>query len=127
MAQLITQYVLIIFLVLGFAYLIYLLDNRDVIAYDDYFGINYCILNNLVGDEATSENVKKIIRIVSESVRYVEINYKDEENSFKEEKALSHARYAINSLNLSSAIEDESIRYIIRIASACLPPTNKVF
>jgi len=125
MAQLITQYVLIIFLVLGFVYLIYLLNDRGERIADDYYGINYCILNSLELSEASPENVKKIIRAVSETVRYVELNYKDEENSFKEEKALCLARSAINTLGFKSTIDDESIRYIIRIASTFLPPTNK--
>lgn len=126
MAQLVTQYVLIIFLVLGFAYLIYLLNDRGTKIVDDYFGINYYILNTLELGEATTENVKKIIRAVSEAVNYVEANYKDEENSFKEEKALALSRSAINKLNFTSTIEDESIRYIIRMASAFLPPTNRI-
>jgi len=125
-AQLITQYVLIIFLILGFAYLIYLLNDREIKIRDDYFGITYCILNTLELSEATAEDVKNIIRTISGVVSFIEANYKDEENSLKEEKALSLARSAINALNFTSTIDDESIRFIIRIASACLPPTNKI-
>jgi len=126
MTQLITQYLLIIFLILGFVYLIYLLNDRGTKNIDDYFDINYYILSTLEFSEATPENVKKIIRIVSESVSYVEVNFKDEENSFKEEKALTIARSAIDALNYTSTIEDESIKYLIRIACVFLPPTNKI-
>jgi len=125
--QLITQYVLIIFLILGFGYLIYLLKDKEPKGREDYYGIAYGILNTLQPKEATTENVKKIIRAVAEAVNYVELNYKDDDNSFKEEKALNLSRTAINALNFSSDITDESMRYIIRLVSVTLPPIDKTF
>ena len=127
MTQLITQYVLIIFLIFGFGYLIYLLKDKDVKGRDDYYGIAYSIFNTLQVKEATTENIKKIIRIIAEAVNYVELNYKDDDNSFKEEKALNLSRTAINALNFSSDITDESIRYIIRLVSVTMPAADKIF
>ena len=127
MTQLITQYVLIIFLIFGFGYLIYLLKDKDVKGRDDYYGIAYSIFNTLQVKEATTENIKKIIRIIAEAVNYVELNYKDDDNSFKEEKALSLSRNGINALNFSSDIADESIRYIIRLVSVTMPAADKIF
>lgn len=126
MVEIIVQYVLIVLLVTGLGYLVYLLKDKDIDIKDDYFGLAYVILGSLAASEATPENVKKIIRIVSETVHYVETNYKNEENAFKEEEAIKMAKEAISLLNFESNIDDESLKYLIRLAAALLPPTNKV-
>ncbi len=126
MVEIIIQYVLIVLLVVGLGYLVYLLKDKDIDIKDDYFGLAYVILGSLVTGESTPENVKKIIRIVSETVQYVETNYKNGENTFKEEEAIKMAKDAIALLNFQSNIDDESLRYIIRLAAALLPPTNKL-
>ena len=126
MVEIIIQYVLIVLLVVGLGYLVYLLKDKDINIKDDYFGLAYVILGSLVAGESTPENVKKIIRIVSEAVQYVETNYKNGENTFKEEEAIKMAKDAIALLNFQSDIDDESLRYIIRLAAALLPPTNKL-
>lgn len=126
MVEIIIQYALIVLLVVGLGYLVYLLKDKDMNIKDDYFGLAYVILGSLVASEATPENIKKIIRIVSETVQYVETNYKNGENAFKEEEAIKMAKNAIALLNFQSDIDDESLRYIIRLAAALLPPTNKL-
>lgn len=126
MVEIIIQYALIVLLVVGLGYLVYLLKDKDMNLKDDYFGLAYVILGSLVASEATPENIKKIIRIVSEAVQYVETNYKNGENTFKEEEAIKMAKNAIALLNFQSDIDDESLRYIIRLAAALLPPTNKL-
>ena len=126
MVEIIVQYVLIVLLVTGLGYLVYLLKDKDIDIKDDYFGLAYVILGSLVASEATPENVKKIIRIVSEAVHYVETKYKNEENTFKEEEAIKMAKEAIGLLNFQSNIDDESLKYLIRLAAALLPPTNKI-
>ncbi|WP_027625891.1 hypothetical protein [Clostridium lundense] len=125
MPSIILQYVLIVFLVVGIGYLLYLLKDKGITIKDDYFGITLYILNTLTEQDATPENVKKILRAVSKAVNYVESNYKDEPNNIKEIKALEMAKEMINALNLSSPIPDESIIYLIRISAALLPPKNK--
>lgn len=125
MAEIIIQYVLIVLLVTGLGYLIYLLKDKDINIKDDYFGLAYVILGSLTDGESTPENVKKIIRIISEAVQYVETNYKNGENTFKEEEAIKMAKDAITLLNFQSNIDDESLKYMIRLAAALLPPTNK--
>lgn len=125
MAQIIIQYTLVVLLVIGLGYLVYLLKDKDLDMKEDYFGFASVILGSLLASEATSENIKKIIRIVSGVVQYVETNYKDSENTFKEETAIKLAMDATSLLNLQSKIDSESIKYLIRLASALLPPTNK--
>jgi hypothetical protein len=125
MVEIIIQYVLIVLLVTGLGYLVYLLKDKDINIKDDYFGLAYVILGSLTAGESTPENVKKIIRIVSEAVQYVETNYKNGENTFKEEEAIKVAKDAIALLNFQSNIDDESLKYMIRLAAALLPPTNK--
>jgi hypothetical protein len=125
MTELIIQYIFIVFLVIGTVSLIYFLKEKGIIRNGDYFGITYTILGSLNGREATNENVKKILREVSLSVQFVEENFKDEDNETKEDKALERAREAIESFDFRSVINDDSIRYIIRLACAILPSTHK--
>jgi hypothetical protein len=122
--EIIIQYVLILLLVTGLGYLVYLLKDNDVNIVDDYYGLHYVILGSLSESESTAENVKKIIRIIAQTVKYVETNYGDKDNKFKEEKAIQMAKNAINLLCFQSNIDDESIKYLIRLAVALLPSTN---
>lgn len=124
MTQLIIQYVLIVLLVVGLSYFVFLLKDKDIKVNEDYFGIAYTILGFLKISEATSENVKKILRIVSEAVNYVEVNYKDEDNFIKEEKALVLARETLGALDFKNEIPDENLRQLIRLSAVFLPPTN---
>lgn len=126
MVEIIIQYVLILLLVTGLGYLVYLIKDKQGNVKDDYFGLDYVILGYLSEDEATAKNVKKIIRIISQTVQYVEINYKNSENKFKEEKAISMSKDATNLLSFQSNIDDESLKYMVRLAAAFLPPTNKI-
>ena len=125
MTEIIIQYTLIVLLVIGLGYLVYLLRDKDIDIKDDYFGLANVILGSLIASEATPENVKKIIRVVSGAVQYVEANYKNSENTFKEELAIKMAKDASNLLNFQSKIDSESLKYLIRLAAALLPPTNK--
>ena len=125
MTEIIIQYTLIVLLVIGLGYLVYLLRDKDIDIKDDYFGLANVILGSLIASEATPENVKKIIRIVSDAVQYVETNYRNSENTVKEEVAIKMAKNASSLLNFQSNIDTESLKYLIRLAAALLPPTNK--
>lgn len=125
MEYIILQYVSIVLLVVGVGYLFYLLKEKECKFNEDYFGITYSILRTLTDTEITSENVKKILRIVSKIVLNVEDNYKDEDNKVKEDKALQLAREALQELKFKRNIDDDSIRYMIRLSAALLPATNK--
>jgi hypothetical protein len=125
MDYIIIQYVSIVLLVVGVGYLLYLLKEKESKFNEDYFGITYSILRSLRDTEITSENVKKILRIISKIVLYIEDNYKNEDNKVKEDKALKFAKEALKELKLRRSIDDDSIRYIIRLSTAFLPPTNK--
>ena len=124
MIQIILQYLLVIFLVLGVAYLIYLIKDKDNIESDNLFNLEGVLQNIFDKHENTSENIKKLLRIISVSIEYVEINFRHEDNSIKEEKALLIAKEELEGLNFKSNIDDEAIRYLIRIGCAILPPTN---
>lgn len=124
MVEIIIQYVLIVLLVIGLGYLVYLLKDKELNFKDDYYGLAYVILGSLSASEFTPENTKKIIKIVSGKVQYVETNYKSSENTFKEEEAIKLSKDAIISLNLKSNIDRESLKYLIRLATAVLPTTN---
>lgn len=126
MAEIIIKYVLIVLLVIGLGYLAYLLKDKDKNFKDDYFGFDCIILGSLSASESTPENAKTIIRIISEAVRYVEINYNDSENTLKEEEAIKTVKYSTSLLSFKNNIDDESLKYLIRVAAALLPPTNKI-
>jgi hypothetical protein len=124
--EIIIQYVLIVLLVTGLGYLVYLLKDKGINIKEDYFGFAYVILGSLLASEATPQNIKLIIRIVSAAVKYVETNYKNSENTFKEEEAIRMAKSDIGLLGFQNKVDDESIKYLTRLAAASLPPTNKV-
>ena len=126
MSEIFIQYVLILLLVIGLGYLIYLLRDSDINFREDYYGLEYVILGYLSAQEATTENVKKIIRAISDGVQYAESNYRNSENIFKEQEAINKAKETIRSINLKSNIDNDSLKYLTRLAAALLPPTNKV-
>jgi len=126
MVEIIIQYVLIVLLVTGLGYLAYLLKDKEKNLKDDYFGFAYVILGSLDTSESTPENAKKILGIISEVVQYVETNYKYSENTLKEEEAIKIAKDATSLLNFKRNIDNESLKYLIRLAVALLPSTNKI-
>jgi len=125
MVEIIIQYVLIVLLIAGLGYLAYLLKDKELNLKDDYFGLAYVILGSLATSESTPENAKKIIRIVSKAVQFVENNYRNSENTLKEKEAIKIAKNWTTSLNFQINVDDESLKYLVRIAAALLPPTNK--
>ncbi|MBU3218328.1 hypothetical protein LL033_18940 [Clostridium estertheticum] len=125
MVEIIIQYVLIVFLVMGLAYLAYLLKDKDSNLKDDYFGFASVILGSLTTSESTPENAKTILRIISQVVQNVEINYRNSDNALKEEKAIQLAKDATSLLGFKKNIDGESLKYLIRVAVALLPATNK--
>lgn len=125
MVEIITQYVLIVLLAMGLGYLAYLLKEKGINIKDDYFGLAYVILGSLTALESTPENAKIIIRIVSKAVQYVETNYKNSENTLKEEEAIKIVKERTSLLDFQKNVDDESVKYLIRVAAALLPPTNK--
>lgn len=124
MTYIIIQYVSIVLLVVGVGYLLYLLKEKEPKFNEDYFGITYSILSSLGETNQTQENVKKILRVVSKAVVDVEYSYRNEDNKIKEDKALQLAKEALRELNFKRIIDDNSIRHIISLAAALLPPTN---
>lgn len=127
MAYIIIQYVSVALLVVSVGYLLYLLKEKEPKFNEDYFGITYSILSSLGDIEGTSENVKKVLRVISKTVLFTEDNYRNEDNKFKEDTALKIAKESLRELKLRRTIDDDSIRYIIRLSAALLPPTNKLY
>ncbi|MGY0372219.1 hypothetical protein [Clostridium sp. JNZ J1-5] len=125
MNDIIIQYVLIVLLIVGLSYFVYLLKDKGINIKEDYFGITYTILRTLSDIDATPQNVKKLLRAVSDAVKYVEINFRNEDNDIKEQKALILARETVEGLKFESSIDDESLIYIIRLCAAMMPATNK--
>ncbi|MBU3202148.1 hypothetical protein LL037_20105 [Clostridium estertheticum] len=126
MVEIIIQYVLIVLLVMGLAYLAYLLKDKDSNLKDDYFGFASVILGCLTTSESTPENAKIILRIISQVVQNIETNYRNSDNALKEEKAIQLAKDATSLLGFKKNIDGESLKYLIRVAAALLPATNKM-
>lgn len=125
MGIIIFQYILLVLLIVGIAYFMYLIREKEEQIKDDYYGITYNLLTFLDDDESTVENVKKVLRTVRECVNFVEENFKNESNIEKEEKAISISKEAIENLNFNREIDDESLICIIRLATAFMKPTNE--
>lgn len=120
MLQTIIEYILIILIIAGLAYVGYLLKDKKVMK-EDYFGIADSILSVLISSEATPENIKAILRIVYDAVTFVETNFLNEDNSVKEEKALALIKDGLAKLNLKSNITDDTIKELISLVCAVLP------
>ncbi|HCW04668.1 MAG TPA: hypothetical protein DGK91_09170 [Clostridium sp.] len=118
MTGLIIQYVLLVLMVLAIAYFIYMLNDKGILKEDDYYGITYTILGELDRNEATRENVKKILKAVASTVEFVEEAYTDDEYKIKEERAIALSREAIRSLPIYSDLGDRALKYLIRLAYA---------
>ncbi|KGM97243.1 membrane protein [Clostridium novyi A str. 4552] len=124
MGIIIFQYILLVLLIVGIAYFMYLIREKEEEIKDDYYGITYNLLTFLEEDESTVENAKKILRTVQECVNFVEENFRNESNFEKEEKAISLAKEAIENLNFNREIDEESLTCIVRLATAFMKPTN---
>lgn len=127
MTDIILQYVLVVLLIVGLSYFVYLIKDKGIIVKEDYYGITHTILRALIDSEASSENVKRILRAVFGAVTFVEANYKNEPNDIKEEKALILAREAVEALDFESTIDEESLRYLIRINAVLMPEKDNSY
>ncbi len=94
--------------------------------YEDYFGLTYAILNTLQSDERGRQNIKRILRTVGEAVRFIEIEYFNESNEKKETEAVKLVYELLQEDGFESPIDEQSIRYIIRISSAMLPCKKEI-
>lgn len=108
-------YILLVMFVLGLAYMFYLSREKDVEVKEDYYGLNFNVFNTIKNEEYNKNNIKTIIKIVKNSIIYVEKNYKFNSNLRKENIALEISKDEITKLKLKSKIDDESIRILIRI------------
>ncbi|CAM2817459.1 hypothetical protein HAHI6034_04665 [Hathewaya histolytica] len=121
MRAILLQYMLIIFLVIGIGYVFYLIKDKSIELHNDYFGFNYSILNTLKSDECNRSNIKTILKIIGEVVKYIEIEYFNEPNDKKEDEAVKLVYELVKEAGFESPIDDISIRYLIRISVAMLP------
>ena len=125
MLQTVLEYLFIVALVVGLVYFFYLIKEKGQNIDENYFGITYSILDTLLGKELTYENVKNILRIVSESVNHVEINMKELEDQKKEDIALSMIIESVKKLDLRHPLSHNNIRYLIRLSCGFMIPNKK--
>lgn len=116
MLQTILEYLFVIAVVVGFVYFFYRIKEKALDIDENYFGITYSILDTLLGKELTYENVKGILRIVSECVYNVETNNKEAQDQKKEDIALSMIIESVKKINLRHPLSSNSIRYLIRLS-----------
>lgn len=121
MSDIVIQYVLVMLLIVGLSYFVYLIKDKGIAIKEDYFGITYTIFRDLIDSETTTESIKKVLRTISRAVIFVEANYKNEPNDIKEEKAMILSKETLGALGFQSIVNEESIRYIIRLSAAMLP------
>lgn len=121
MGETVLSYVLIVILITGLGYLLYLLKDKGINISEDYFGLSYSVLNTFQSDEDTTENKKTIIRIVSQVVYFIEEEFMQMNSADKENLATKISLNAIKSIGFESPIDENSIRFLIRIATAAMP------
>ena len=125
MAELIIRYAVLSALVIGVFYLVYILKEKNSDLNEDYYGIARTILSSLSLSDISSDDVKKILRVVSDVVNFIEVKYKDSSNKEKENKALVMILDALEPLGFSNKIDEISIRELIRLACGFLNYTKK--
>lgn len=108
-------YILLVISVIGLAYIFYLSREKEIEIKEDYYGLNFNIFNTIKNEEYNKETIKGILKIIKNSIIYVEENYESSLNVTKENIALEVSKDEIKKLKLKSKIDDESIRVIIRI------------
>lgn len=116
MAEILIQYAVIAALIIGVFYLVYILKEKNTEISEDYYGIARSILSSLSLSDITSDNIKKILRVVSDVVNYIEVNYKDASDKEKEDRAVVMSLDAIEALGFTNKIEEISIRELIRLS-----------
>ena len=114
--QTVLEYSLIMLFAIGFVYFLYHIKERNENIDENYFGITYSILDTLLGKELTYDNVKNILRTVSEAVYYVETNMKELDDQEKENVALSMIIESVKKIDLRYPLSDNSIRFLIRLS-----------
>lgn len=118
-------YILLVMLVIGLGYIFYLWKEKDIEIREDYYGLNFNVFNTIKNEEYSKENIKAILKIIKNSIIYVEENHKFDINLRKENIALKISKDEISKLNLKSKIDDESVRIIIRIGCAFMLSDEK--
>ncbi|KOF56423.1 MULTISPECIES: hypothetical protein [Clostridium] len=118
-------YILLVMLVIGLGYIFYLWKEKDIEIREDYYGLNFNVFNTIKNEEYSKENIKAILKIIKNSIIYVEENHKFDINLRKENIALKISKDEISKLNLKSKIDDESVRIIIRIGCAFMLSDKK--
>jgi|GEM_PF-3046405 len=118
-------YILLVMFVLGLAYIFYLSREKDIEIKEDYYGLNFNVFNTIKNEEYNKNNIKTMLKIVKNSIIYVEENYKCDSNLRKENIALEISKDEIKKLKLKSKIDDESIRILIRIGCVFMPSDKK--
>lgn len=121
MSETVLSYVLIVILITGLGYLLYLLKDKGINISEDYFGLSYSVLNTFQSDEDTTDNKKTIIRIVSQVVYFIEEEFTQMNSVDKENLATKISIDAIKKIGFESPVDENSIRFLIRIATAAMP------
>lgn len=124
MSEMVLSYVLIVILITGLGYLLYLLKDKGINISEDYFGLSYSVLNTLQSDEETTDNKKTIIRMVSQVVYFIEKEFMHMKDTDKENLATKISKDAIKKLGFESPIDEKSIRFLIRIIVASMASKN---
>lgn len=92
---------------------------------ENYYGLSDIIINTDYKEEKSKENIKIILRVISKAVYYVEKNFEKESNIIKEDKALGKARKLLKKYKFKGKINDDTLRYLIRINCAFINEMDK--
>lgn len=119
---LVLEYSMLVILVVGFAYIIYLFKEKDAEVKEDYYGLNFRVFHTIKNEEYNEELIKALMKIIKDNIKYVENNYLTYGSIEKENKALELTKKKIKTMGLKSKVDDESLRVIIRLGCVFMFP-----
>lgn len=120
------QILVIILLVLITGTIVVISNKKYLISKKELLDESYNILSMLQNLGIADEKTKKILRVIMDGIKYVEVSFNDLPNSVKEETAFNFIKEQLDILNFKDELSDDDIKTFIRLGCIFLGPTTKL-
>lgn len=124
MSEILVQVLIIITVVLGITGIVLIFKKNNIEPKEKVFENIYTILESLQTLGFADEQIKKILRVIMDGVKYVEENFKDSPNNVKENQAFNFIKGQLDILKFDNVLSDDDIRIFIRLSAAFLNPDS---
>ena len=124
MSEILVQVLIIITVVLGITGIVLIFKKNNIEPKEKVFENIYTILESLQTLGFADEQIKKILRVIMDGVKYVEENFKDSPNNVKENQAFNFIKGQLEILKFDNVLSDDDIRIFIRLSAAFLNPDS---